>query len=275
MFSSIHFRCCPNDTSDLSCHHKPMSYRIPCRETNLSLFLKVHRRIVRFNLLLLNFSMVLYLQQAFQRRNARYSSLHLPLHWHLLLKRTLTDQLNQQPRLLSSNHFQYHRLLSIIIIRMSQRQWRDRLAQVSNELDLHVLKAEKESRSNQCRKLKWKRWVSHLIELDASTPLFIDVTLSKRNKNWTDDETLAFIGVWVEYQPKLEKPGLRNAPIHNGMAEELTKLLYPRCLTGHDVKTKIGNLNGEYRRRKTEQIKTGASPCTWRFYDLLDKLLGR
>lgn len=275
MFSSTRFRCCLNDTSDLFCHRQQMSHQILGWETKRNLFLEVQHRIVGFNPRLLNFSMVLYLRQPFQHRNGRYSSLHRPLHGHLLLKRTPSSQVNQQARLLSSSHLRYRCLLSSRTIWMSQRQWGDCLARVWNELDLHVLEAGMKSRRNQCQKLKWKRGVSQFIESNAFTLFFVAATLSKRNKNWKDDETIAFIGVWVEHQPKLEKPESRNTPIYNGMAEELSELLNPRCLTGHDVKTKIGNLSGEYRRRKTEQIKTGGSPCTWRYYDLLDKLLGR
>ena len=58
------------------------------------------------------------------------------------------------------------------------------------------------------------------------------------------------------------------------MALVLNQLLSPRVFTGRDVRVKIGNLVTEYRRKKTEQGRTGASPCTWRYFDSIDKLLG-
>ena len=69
--------------------------------------------------------------------------------------------------------------------------------------------------------------------------------------------------------------GSRNTPIYNSMAEELNTLLPDKCLIGSDVKAKIGNLVTEYRRKRKQQGKTGASPCTWKYYDMVDKLLGK
>ncbi|CAF2956025.1 unnamed protein product [Rotaria sp. Silwood2] len=51
-------------------------------------------------------------------------------------------------------------------------------------------------------------------------------------------------------------------------------MLPSRTLTGHDVKAKIGNLVGEYRRKKKDMGKTGASPPSWPFYNSIDKLIG-
>jgi hypothetical protein len=59
------------------------------------------------------------------------------------------------------------------------------------------------------------------------------------------------------------------------MAEQLNDILSPRCLSAQDVKGKIGNLATEYRRKKKEQGKTGASPCTWPYFDLIDKIVGK
>jgi hypothetical protein len=59
------------------------------------------------------------------------------------------------------------------------------------------------------------------------------------------------------------------------MAKELNNILVDRCLTGAEVKTKIGNLTTEYKRKKNDQGRTGASPSPWPYYDLIDKLLGK
>ncbi|CAF3823067.1 unnamed protein product [Rotaria sp. Silwood1] len=80
--------------------------------------------------------------------------------------------------------------------------------------------------------------------------------------------------VWSEYYQRLNTGGARHAPIYDQMAKQLKEMSLNRCLTGHDVKKKIGNLVGEYRRKKKEQGKTGASPSPWPYYDVLDKLLG-
>ena len=58
------------------------------------------------------------------------------------------------------------------------------------------------------------------------------------------------------------------------MAQQLNKLLPNRHLDGADVKAKIGNLTTEYRKRKKEQGKTGASPSTWPYYDAINRLIG-
>lgn len=59
------------------------------------------------------------------------------------------------------------------------------------------------------------------------------------------------------------------------MAKQLNEILPGRSLQGGDVKSKIGNLITEYRRKKKQQGKTGASPSAWPYYDLVDKLLGK
>ena len=59
------------------------------------------------------------------------------------------------------------------------------------------------------------------------------------------------------------------------MAQQLNDILYPRCLSAQDVKGKIGNLTTEYRRKKKEQGKTGASPCSWPYFDLIDRIVGK
>jgi hypothetical protein len=58
------------------------------------------------------------------------------------------------------------------------------------------------------------------------------------------------------------------------MANQLNEMLKDRCLTGSEVKSKIGNLTTEYRRKKKDQGRTGASPSPWPYYELIDKLLG-
>lgn len=97
----------------------------------------------------------------------------------------------------------------------------------------------------------------------------------KRQKNWTEDETIAFIGIWSDYYTKLLAGGTRNTPIYNEMAEKLNEMFLDRIINGTEVKAKIGNLVAEYRKKKKEQGKTGASPCPWKYYDLIDKIIGK
>ncbi|CAF3550782.1 unnamed protein product [Rotaria socialis] len=97
---------------------------------------------------------------------------------------------------------------------------------------------------------------------------------AKRCKNWSEEETNTFISVWSDYYSKLTTGGARNAPIYNTIAKQLNEMLPSRTLTGHEVKAKIGNLVGEYRRKKKEMGKTGASPPSWPFYNSIDKLIG-
>jgi len=105
-------------------------------------------------------------------------------------------------------------------------------------------------------------------------PFCLGGKLSKRGKNWTEAETITFIELWSEYYDKLMSGGSRNTPIYNLMAEKLKEVLPNRLLSGADVRAKIGNLVTEYRRKRKEQGKTGASPCAWPYFDLMDKMLG-
>jgi hypothetical protein len=112
------------------------------------------------------------------------------------------------------------------------------------------------------------------ISITRSTDFFcLDLKLIKR-RNWTEDDTFTFIHVWIDYYPRLTRGGSRHTPIYQSMANKLNEMLINRCLTGGDVKCKIGNLVTEYRRKKKDQGRTGASPSPWPYYDLIDKLLG-
>lgn len=107
----------------------------------------------------------------------------------------------------------------------------------------------------------------------ASAPLGLKP--NKRGRNWNEEDTTVFIGVWSDNYSSLMHGGSRNAPIYNSMAEELNTLLPDKCLSGADIKSKIGNLVTEYRRKRKQQGKTGGSPSTWKYYDMVDKLLGK
>lgn len=58
------------------------------------------------------------------------------------------------------------------------------------------------------------------------------------------------------------------------MPNQRNQALIDRRITAGDVKSKIGNLITENRRREKEQGKTGASPYSWKYYDTIDKLIG-
>ncbi|CAF3027772.1 unnamed protein product [Rotaria sp. Silwood2] len=97
---------------------------------------------------------------------------------------------------------------------------------------------------------------------------------AKRAKNLSEEETSAFINVWCEYYDRLTAGGSRNIPIYHYMAQQLNTILSPRVMTAVDVKSKISNLVAEYRKKKKDMGKTGGSPCTWHYFDQIDKLLG-
>lgn len=96
-----------------------------------------------------------------------------------------------------------------------------------------------------------------------------------KRRNWTEDETGIFIDIWSDYYEKLTSGGSRHSPIYHSMANQLNVLLKGRLLTAVDVKSKIGNLVTEYRRRKKELGTTGSSPSSWPYFDRIDKLLGK
>jgi hypothetical protein len=98
---------------------------------------------------------------------------------------------------------------------------------------------------------------------------------SEKRRNWTEDETNTFIQIWSDYYARLTRGGSRHTAIYASMAIELNNMLKTRRLTGAEVKMKIGNLTTEYKKKKKEQGRTGASPCTWPYFDSIDKLLGK
>ncbi|CAF1487329.1 unnamed protein product [Rotaria sordida] len=97
---------------------------------------------------------------------------------------------------------------------------------------------------------------------------------SVKRKSWTENETITFISVWTDYYPQLISGKSRHSPIYHSMANQLNQMLKDRSLTAADVKSKIGNMVTEYRRKKKELGTTGSSPSSWPYYDLIDKLLG-
>ncbi|CAF5054190.1 unnamed protein product [Rotaria sp. Silwood1] len=111
-----------------------------------------------------------------------------------------------------------------------------------------------------------KRQIKHV----ETTP-----KVAKRSKNWIESETITFIKIWSDFYGKLNAGGQRNTPIYNQMAQELNSILRDRNQSGVYVKYKISNLTLEYRRKKKEQGKTGASPSTWPYFEEMEKLLGK
>jgi hypothetical protein len=95
-----------------------------------------------------------------------------------------------------------------------------------------------------------------------------------RQRKFSEEENILFINVWTEHFHRLMKGGMRNTPIYHAIAAEFNSLVPTIAMTGTEVKAKIGNLTVEYRKRKKEQGKTGCSPSTWRYFDMVDKLLG-
>ncbi|CAF1404560.1 unnamed protein product [Rotaria sordida] len=95
-----------------------------------------------------------------------------------------------------------------------------------------------------------------------------------KRKSWTENETITFISVWTDYYPQLISGKSRHSPVYHSMANQLNQILKDRSLTAADVKSKIGNMVTEYRRKKKELGTTGSSPSSWPYYDLIDKLLG-
>ncbi|CAF3283018.1 unnamed protein product, partial [Rotaria sp. Silwood2] len=73
---------------------------------------------------------------------------------------------------------------------------------------------------------------------------------NKRCINWSEKETTTFITVWSEYYLRLNIGETRHAPIYDQMAKQHNEMSLNRCFTDYDVKRKIGNLAGEYRRKK-------------------------
>lgn len=105
--------------------------------------------------------------------------------------------------------------------------------------------------------------------------ILLDSKNFRRNKNWSEEETIAFINVWRDHYEKLMSTTCRNTPVYNGMALQLNQMLLGRILDGADIKSKIGHLVSEYRKKKRIHGRTGSSPPTWKYFDLIDEIIGK
>ena len=132
---------------------------------------------------------------------------------------------------------------------------------------------QKTKRSNKKSKLEE---TNILIEIVESTKFcFLGEKLGKRCKNWSEGETKMFIATWSQNYLRVMSGGSRSAAIYQAMADELNKTFTGHSRTGSEVKAKIGNLITEYRRKKKKLGRTGGSPPTWPYYELVDKILGK
>jgi hypothetical protein len=98
-------------------------------------------------------------------------------------------------------------------------------------------------------KIKKEETSKSVLFIAINKLFFIDFQVTRRGKNWSEDETIAFIGIWADYYSKLTSGGKRHSSIYHSMADQLNDILSPRFLSAQDVKGKIGNLATEYRRK--------------------------
>lgn len=90
---------------------------------------------------------------------------------------------------------------------------------------------------------------------------------------WSDEEVFKLIDLWGEdsIQVQLETCK-RNKWVYEKIATQMKEAGYDR--SADQCREKAKKLKGEYRKVKDKQGKTGTGRVTWKFFDVLDDLLG-
>ena len=90
---------------------------------------------------------------------------------------------------------------------------------------------------------------------------------------WSDEDVFKLIDLWGEdsIQVQLETCK-RNKWVYEKIAAQMKEAGYDR--SADQCREKAKKLKGEYRKVKDKQGKTGTGRINWKFFDVLDDLLG-
>ena len=90
---------------------------------------------------------------------------------------------------------------------------------------------------------------------------------------WTDAEVFKLIDLWKEEGIQEHLEGLtRNKHVYEKLAADLTKAGYKK--TGKQCRSKIKKLHQEYKKTKNSNGLTGRGRNWWKYYDVLNEILG-
>lgn len=93
----------------------------------------------------------------------------------------------------------------------------------------------------------------------------------ERGSNWSDPEVVELLQLWADESVQLELEScLRNQHVFNRIAEVLREKGIHR--TGDQCREKIKKMKLEYRRIK-DNSKAPRGGRTWKFYDVMDRVL--
>lgn len=96
-----------------------------------------------------------------------------------------------------------------------------------------------------------------------------------RSPNWTDVEVRLLISVWKEYFPISKR---NNSTVWERISKQLNQLLAEqnlRCIrTPQQCKTKIKNLEDDYKRVKDHNNKSGNDRITFPYFNDINEVLG-
>lgn len=94
----------------------------------------------------------------------------------------------------------------------------------------------------------------------------------ERGSNWSDPEVAELLQLWADESVQIELEScLRNQHVFNRIAEVLHGKGIFR--TGDQCREKIKKMKLEYRRIKENQKRTIRGGRTWKFYEVMDRVL--
>ena len=102
-----------------------------------------------------------------------------------------------------------------------------------------------------------------------------DTSTKGRSTNWSDAEISFLIETWKDHHPISKR---QNSAVWESIARELNTLLREQGLasicTAAQCKSKIKNLEDEYKRVKDHNSKSGNNRESFMYYEELNKILG-
>ena len=96
---------------------------------------------------------------------------------------------------------------------------------------------------------------------------------NSRGNNWTDSETFALLDQWADETVQTELEGNpRNQAIYERIASALRE--HDIIRSANQCRDKIKKLKASYKKAKDNNGKTGKGRSIWKFYDIIDRVLG-
>ena len=94
-----------------------------------------------------------------------------------------------------------------------------------------------------------------------------------RGNNWNDAETYALLDQWADETVQVELEGTRrNQAVYEKVSRGLREHRIERF--ANQCQGKIKKLKGTYNKAKDNNGSTGKGRAVWKFFDIMDRVLG-